>query len=43
MRVDKGGKVWEICSGGTVTEETAVYPDKIDPNLRNYWIYYRKK
>ena len=47
MRVDKKGEAWEICikpSGfGILTEDTAVYPEKIDSNLQYYYIYYRKK
>ena len=43
MRVDKAGKIWESCFKRVVTEETAVYPDEIDPSIAFYWIYYRKK
>jgi hypothetical protein len=47
MRVDKKGKVWEYCIkpfgfGKALTEDTAVYPQEIDPNLQYYWVYYRK-
>jgi hypothetical protein len=43
MRVDKAGTIWECCSQRAVTEETAVYPDKIDRNTMFYWIYNRRK
>jgi hypothetical protein len=43
MRVDAAGTTWECCSQRAVTEETAVYPDEIDPSIAFYWIYYRKK
>ena len=43
MRVDKAGTIWEGCSQRAVTEESAVYPDKIDRNTMFYWIYNRKK
>jgi hypothetical protein len=48
MRVDKKGKVWECCIkpfgfGRTPSFEEAVYPEKIDPSMRLYWIYYREK
>lgn len=47
MRVDKKGEVWELCAKGVgvgnLAEDTAVYPEEIDPNLRSYYIYYRKK
>jgi hypothetical protein len=47
MRVDKKGKVWECCVkpfgfGKAPSFEDAVYPEKIDPNLQWYYIYYRK-
>ena len=43
MRVDKAGKVWECRSERAVSEDTAVYPEKIDSNDPFYWIYYRKE
>ena len=48
MRVDKKGKVWEcvvkpFSQMRAPSFEEAVYPEKIDPSLRYYWIYYRKE
>jgi hypothetical protein len=40
MRVDKEGKVWEITT--IHTSENDFYPEVIDPQLQNYWVYYRK-
>jgi len=47
MRVDRKGKVWECCVkpfgfGKPPSFEEAVYPEKIDPSLQWYYIYYRK-
>ena len=45
MRVDKERKVWEINSREAcqqVSAEDLVYLERIDPLMRNYWIYYRK-
>ena len=48
MRVDKKGRVWEMCDkptgfGRIPTEDEAAYPERIDPNLQYYYIYHRKK
>ena len=40
MKVDESGKIWEITS--VHTYETDFYPEVIDPQLQQYWIYYRK-
>jgi len=47
MRVDKKGRVWENCIkpfgfGKAPSFEDAVYPEEMNPNLKWYWIYYRK-
>jgi hypothetical protein len=48
MRVDKRRGVWEMCDkptgfGRIPAEDEAAYPERIDPNLQYYYIYYRKK
>ena len=47
MRVDRKRKVWECVvkpfnPTDRPAEDNTVYPERINPELRWYWIYYRK-
>jgi beta-lactamase regulating signal transducer with metallopeptidase domain len=42
MRVDEGGRVCEMNTKIVASEATARYPQRIEPLLTKYWIYYRE-
>jgi hypothetical protein len=43
MRVDRAGRVLELNEGLTVKGVESGYPGEIDPELRAYYVYARKK
>jgi hypothetical protein len=43
MRIDREGKVCEMNSAIVADQESAKYPEQIDPLLTKYWIYHREQ